>query len=115
MNLVDLTNILAGKLAKTAVKKAAVLEFLDETDDPRNRKLGGKIGAGGRYLAEQVQNIWRAWTVAPSALIERLRLEAVLEQIKFQSGDLVKPGGLDELGKVERVDAIVIGSVRRWA
>jgi len=109
--LPELAKNLAVKLSKAGVKKLAVLEFMDESGD--ERRLSGKIGAAGKYLAEQTEILLSGAEGTAYRLIERARLDEVLKEVRFQTGDLVKPDGLKKLGQIEPVDAIVLGIVRR--
>ncbi len=80
--------------------RIAVADFLDLQNAPSNL---------GRYVANRLTT--RLAQNPKFSVIERQRLEQVLNELKFGTSDLVDPTKAKQLGRMVGVEALVVGTV----
>jgi TolB-like protein len=95
---------LADKLAKSVPEghpmTVAVTDFPD---------LGGQTCRLGRYVAERLSTLLSQH--AQCRLVERHRLDMVLQELKFSMSELVDPAKARKLGQMLGVQGLVVGTV----
>ncbi len=96
--------ILASQIAKSMQEeKKTRIAILDFTD------LQGNVSDLGRFISEKL--IIKLFETKKFNIIERNKLNKILEEQKFQVSDLVDEESAKRIGKIIGVDAIVIGTV----
>jgi hypothetical protein len=109
-----LAKSLSAKMATAGLKRVGVPEFtgVGKTAVAEARPMGGAIGATGHYLAERLTGSLANCANERYAIVERARLNRVLEEGKFQASGLTDPTTSKELlGKIPGLDGLVDGSV----
>lgn len=86
--------------------KIAVLPMRNDTGDPKMEWLG-------RGIAEKITTVL-AQERNPFKLVERMQIDKVLEEQKFQESTFVDPDTAVEIGRILGVDYVLIGSYQRF-
>ncbi len=95
---------LAGKLAKGIPEGQTMTVAVTDFPD-----LGGRTCGLGRYIPERLSTLMSQYP--QSRLIERRRLEMVLQELKFSMSEIVDPAKAIKLGQMLGVQGLVIGTV----
>lgn len=96
----DLANKLAEGIPEGHPMTVAVTDFPD---------LGGQTCRLGRYVAEKLSTLMSQHPQCH--LVERRRLDMVLQELKFSMSELVDPAKAKKLGQMLGVQGLVIGTV----
>jgi len=98
--IADLADRLAKGIPEDRPMTVAVTDFPD---------LGGQTCRLGRYVAERLSTLLSQH--AQCRLIERRRLDMVLQELKFSMSELVDPAKARKLGQMLGVQGLVVGTV----
>ena len=102
---------LAGQIALAKLHNVGVPEFKNSNQ----QVLGGATGTAGRYFADQLQTRLVHFSYERFQMVERNRLQDVLQEGKFQVDGLTDPKSSQELlGKIRGLDGMVLGSLMRF-
>jgi TolB-like protein len=96
----DLASQLARGIPESHPMTVAVTDFPD---------LGGQTCRLGRYVAERLSTLLSQHPQC--RLIERRRLDMVLQELKFSMSELVDPAKARKLGQMLGVQGLVIGTI----
>ena len=100
---------LADDIRQAGLKHVGVPEFANSSGN-----LGGDTGAAGHYFAEKVEGRLVKASQGAYEVIERRRLNAVLEEGKVQVSGLTDEQTSQQLlGKIKGLDGLVVGSLTR--
>ncbi len=95
-----ITNEIAASIPSGKTTTVAVVDFND---------LQGNVTKLGRYVSEEL--ITRLFQDRRFKVIERGLLEKAIEELKFNTTDLVNPDAAQQLGKVLGAEALVTGTL----
>lgn len=105
----QLTQSLSKDVEKSGLNRIGVPEFVDSKGS-----LGGDTGAAGRYVAEKVEESLVKDSRGQYELIERRRLNAVLQELNVQATGLTDEATSQALAsKIKGLDGIIVGSLTR--
>lgn len=99
--LKDLSNTLAGKIAKSSKKSVAIVDFTD---------LQGNVTELGRFIAEEI-SVNLTMAEKDFQVIDRNHLKTLLTEHKLSGSGLVDPSTIKKIGQISGVDALITGSV----